>query len=109
MRGRRSAPLAAAIDAPGTLVQSWAATKGIGLQLVLTAILTVGPFYLLVFLLPALLASSGVVAAAPLSSLLLQVMLGSLTSAAGFALVAIVHSSAERRVGKVWVSRCRSR
>ena len=82
---------AAAIDVPGTLVQSWAATKGIGLQLVLAAILTVGPFYLLVFLLPALLASSGVVAAAPLSSLLLQVVLGSLTSAAGFALVAIVH------------------
>lgn len=82
---------AAAIDGPGTLMQSWAATKGIGLQLVLAAILTVGPFYLLVFLLPALLASSGVVAAAPLTSLLLQVVLGSLTSAAGFALVAVVH------------------
>lgn len=83
--------VAAAIDAPGTLPQSWAATTGIGHHLVLAAMAVVGPFYVLVFLIPALLASSGVGALAPLSSLLLQVVLGSLTSAAGFVLVAIVH------------------
>jgi hypothetical protein len=86
---------AAAIDAPGTLpgtlAQSWIATRGIGQHLTLAAMAVAGPFYVLVFLLPALLVETGVEALAPLSSLLLQVVLSSLTSVAGFTLVALAH------------------
>jgi hypothetical protein len=46
-------------------------------------------------LLPTLLLQSGLEAAAPLTSLLLQVVLASLASLAGFTLVAVIY----RRIG----------
>jgi hypothetical protein len=94
--------VAVALDLPGTLGQSWAATRGLGGPMVLAGIGVVGPFYVMAFLLPALLRASGLEAAAPLSSLLLQVMLAALTSAAGFALVAVIYRRlAGRRPGSV--------
>lgn len=86
---------AAALDAPGGMPQSWAATRGAGVRLVLAGIPVVGPFYVLMLLLPTLLLQSGVETAAPLSSLLLQVVLASLASVAGFTVVAVVY----RRLG----------
>lgn len=85
----------AAIEAPGGLGDGWKATRRLGGLLLLAAIPVVGPFYLLVFLAPALLNVSGIEAAAPLSSQLLQTTLGMLTYAAGLALVSVIY----RRLG----------
>jgi hypothetical protein len=94
---RLSLALAAtAIDAPvKDLARSWAATRGLGGRLVLAAVPVVGPFYVLTLVLPMLLLETGIEAVAPLSSLLLQVVLGSLASVAGFTVVAVAY----RRLG----------
>lgn len=93
----RLSPALAALAAgqAATLGQAWAVTRGQGGRLLLAGVAVVGPFYLLMFLLPALLHRVGLDEAAPLSSLLAQVVLASLTSAAGFALVAVIY----RRLG----------
>ncbi len=82
---------AAALDAPGSLPQAWAATRGAGVRLMLAGIPVVGPFYVLMLLLPTLLLESGIETAAPLTSLLLQVVLASLASVAGFTVVAVAY------------------
>jgi hypothetical protein len=89
--GLSLALVAAAIDAPTGLRESWTATQGLRGRLVIAAIPVVGPFYLLLFLLPGLIASLGLAEAAPLSSLLLQVLCATVTSAAGFAFIAVVY------------------
>lgn len=89
--GLSLALVAAAIDAPTGLRESWIATQGLRGRLVIAAIPVVGPFYLLLFLLPASIASLGLAEAAPLSSLLLQVLCATVTSAAGFAFIAVVY------------------
>lgn len=80
----------AATEAPGSLRDSWMATRGLGGRLLLAGIAVVGPFYLLAYLAPPLLYVLRVEAAVPLSSLLLQVLLAMLTYAAGLALVSVV-------------------
>lgn len=81
----------AATEAPGSLRDSWMATRGLGGRLLLAGIAVVGPFYLLAYLAPPLLHVSRVEAAVPLSSLLLQVLLAMLTYAAGLALVSVIY------------------
>lgn len=89
--GLSLALVSAAIDAPTGLRESWTATQGWRGRLVIAAIPVVGPFYLLLFVLPDLIGALGLAEAAPLSSLLLQVLCATVTSAAGFAFVSVVY------------------
>lgn len=83
--------VAAAIDGPGGMAGSWRATRGQRGRLVLAVLATVGPFYLLMFLLPLLFGILGVTRVAPLSSLLVQALLATITSGAGMALISVVY------------------
>lgn len=89
--GLSLALVAAAIDAPGTLADSWRATQGRRGSLVLAVIPVAGPFYFLLYLLPLVIALLGIDRVAPLSSLLLQTLAATLTSAAGLAFLSVVY------------------
>jgi len=82
---------AAAIDESCSLADSWAATRGVSARFLLIVVLTATPFQLAALVISALLGAIGLRDAAPFASLLVEVALSYVVSAAGLAAVALVY------------------